>query len=59
MDLTASCLAAAGVVPDPGYPLDGVDLLPVLTGQRNSNAHSIGACATAISGRYDAAVGNT
>jgi arylsulfatase A-like enzyme len=33
MDLTASCLAAAGVTPDPGYPLDGVDLLPVLTGQ--------------------------
>jgi len=33
MDLTATCLAAAGVVPDPGYPLDGVDLLPVLTGR--------------------------
>jgi arylsulfatase A-like enzyme len=33
MDLTATCLAAAGVAPDPGYPLDGQDLLPVLTRQ--------------------------
>src|SRR5215831_20790976 len=33
MDLTATCLAAAGVGPDPRYPLDGVDLFPVLTGQ--------------------------
>ncbi len=33
MDLTATCLAAAGVAPDAGLPLDGVDLLPVLTGQ--------------------------
>jgi arylsulfatase A-like enzyme len=33
MDLTATCLAAAGVAPAPGYPLDGVDLLPVLTGR--------------------------
>jgi arylsulfatase A-like enzyme len=33
MDLTATCLAAAEVAPVPGYPLDGVDLLPVLTGQ--------------------------
>src|SRR5215831_15811090 len=32
MDLTATCLAAAGVAPASGYPLDGVDLLPVLTG---------------------------
>ena len=32
MDLTATCLAAAGVPPVPRYPLDGVDLLPVLTG---------------------------
>lgn len=31
MDLTATCLAAAGVAPDPDYPLDGIDLLPVLT----------------------------
>ena len=33
MDLTATCLAAAGVAPAPGYSLDGVDLLPVLTGR--------------------------
>jgi len=33
MDLTATCLSVAGVAPAPGYPLDGVDLLPVLTGR--------------------------
>ena len=33
MDLTATCLAAAGVAPASGYPLDGVDLVPVLTGR--------------------------
>jgi arylsulfatase A-like enzyme len=33
MDLTATCLAAANVMPDSAYPLDGRDLLPVLTGQ--------------------------
>jgi arylsulfatase A-like enzyme len=32
MDLTATCLAAAGVAALPQYPLEGVDLLPVLTG---------------------------
>jgi len=32
MDLTATCLAAAGVLASPEYPLEGVDLLPVLTG---------------------------
>ena len=32
MDLTATCLAAAGVAASPEYPLEGVDLLPVLTG---------------------------
>jgi arylsulfatase A-like enzyme len=32
MDVTATWFAAAGVPPVPGYPLDGVDLLPVLTG---------------------------
>jgi arylsulfatase A-like enzyme len=30
MDLTATCLAAAGVTPDPGQPLDGLDLTPLL-----------------------------
>jgi arylsulfatase A-like enzyme len=33
MDLTVTCLAAAGVAAAPDYPLDGVDLLPVLTGR--------------------------
>jgi arylsulfatase A-like enzyme len=32
MDLTATCLAAAGVEPSSACPLDGVDLLPVLSG---------------------------
>jgi arylsulfatase A-like enzyme len=32
MDLTASCLAAAGIAANPEYPLEGVDLMPVLTG---------------------------
>jgi arylsulfatase A-like enzyme len=33
MDLTATCLAAAGVAPVTDYPPDGVNLLPVLTGK--------------------------
>jgi arylsulfatase A-like enzyme len=33
MDLTASCLAAAGVQAMPGYPLDGTSLLTVLKGE--------------------------
>ena len=33
MDLTATCLAAANVMPDASHPLDGSDLLPVLTGE--------------------------
>jgi arylsulfatase A-like enzyme len=32
MDLTATCLAAAGVAASPEYPLEGVDLMPMLTG---------------------------
>ncbi|MDX2191712.1 MAG: sulfatase-like hydrolase/transferase [Gemmatimonadales bacterium] len=32
MDLTATVLAAAGAPPVPAAPLDGIDLLPVLTG---------------------------
>jgi arylsulfatase A-like enzyme len=34
MDLSATAMAAAGVAVHPDYPLDGQDLLPVLTGQR-------------------------
>ena len=32
MDWLPTLLAAAGVAPDPAYPLDGLDLLPTLTG---------------------------
>ena len=32
MDLTATCLAAAGVETSAEYPLEGIDLLPVLSG---------------------------
>jgi arylsulfatase A-like enzyme len=34
MDWTATILAATGTAPDPAYPLDGMDLLPVCTGER-------------------------
>jgi arylsulfatase A-like enzyme len=34
MDWTSTMLAAAGVAPDRDYPLDGIDLNSVLTGQR-------------------------
>lgn len=32
MDWVATLLSAAGVPPDPAYPLDGIDLLPILRG---------------------------
>ena len=34
MDWTATILAATGTTPDPAYPLDGEDLMPVCTGAR-------------------------
>jgi arylsulfatase A-like enzyme len=34
MDWTATILAATGTAPDPSYPLDGEDLLPVCTRKR-------------------------
>ncbi|HYN84472.1 MAG TPA: sulfatase-like hydrolase/transferase [Pyrinomonadaceae bacterium] len=34
MDWTATLVAAAGATPAPTHPLDGVDLLPVLSGKR-------------------------
>ena len=34
MDWTATILAATGTAPDPAYPLDGEDLMPVCTGKR-------------------------
>ncbi|MEO6624947.1 MAG: sulfatase/phosphatase domain-containing protein, partial [Burkholderiaceae bacterium] len=41
MDWTATFLAAAGVAADPRYPADGVDLLPVLTGESASYARTL------------------
>lgn len=35
MDWTATFLALAGAEPDPRYPSDGIDLMPVLSGMRN------------------------
>ena len=35
MDLTATCLAAAGVAPAQDYPLDGIDLMAILDGAPN------------------------
>jgi arylsulfatase A-like enzyme len=34
MDWTATILAIAGAAGDPGYPLDGEDIMPVCTGRR-------------------------
>jgi arylsulfatase A-like enzyme len=34
MDWTASLLAAAGAAQDPAYPMDGMDIFPILTGAR-------------------------
>jgi arylsulfatase A-like enzyme len=36
MDWTATLLDAAGVAPDPGYPLDGASLMPVLRDSRHA-----------------------
>ncbi|HEX2684013.1 MAG TPA: hypothetical protein VHL77_08770, partial [Ferruginibacter sp.] len=33
MDWTATILQAAGAKADPGYPLDGIDLMPIMTGK--------------------------
>ena len=41
MDLTAACLAAAGVAAAPTYQLDGHDLLPVLTGQAPTSERTL------------------
>lgn len=34
MDWTATILAAAGAKPDPAFPLDGINLLPICTGKK-------------------------
>lgn len=38
MDWTATMLAVAGAKPDPAYPLDGIDLLPLMRNTRSSRA---------------------
>jgi arylsulfatase A-like enzyme len=40
LDLTATALIAAGIQPPPNWKLDGVDLLPFLTGARTSPPHA-------------------
>lgn len=39
LDVLPTALAAAGVAPDPAWNLDGVDLLPFLTGTRSDPPH--------------------
>jgi arylsulfatase A-like enzyme len=39
LDLFATALAAAGVTKSPGLPLDGVDLVPFLTGRAKGRPH--------------------
>jgi arylsulfatase A-like enzyme len=41
MDLTATCLAAAGVAAAPATPLDGRDLLPVLTAEAPASERTL------------------
>ncbi len=41
MDLTATILAATGTRPDPNYPLDGQNLLPVLLGKKSVNTRTL------------------
>lgn len=40
MDLTATALALAGVAVDPRWPIDGVNLMPFLTGRQQGSPHS-------------------
>lgn len=40
MDLTATALALAGAAVDPRWPIDGVNLMPFLTGQHPGAPHS-------------------
>jgi arylsulfatase A-like enzyme len=40
MDWTASILAAAQTKPDPKYPLDGIDLLPIIRSAQSRTPHT-------------------
>ncbi len=41
MDWTITIMAAAGAKPDPDFPLDGENLLPLLTGNRAENERTL------------------
>lgn len=41
LDWSATIIAAAGTTPDPEHPLDGVDLMPVLTGREQPHERTI------------------
>jgi arylsulfatase A-like enzyme len=41
MDITASFAAVAGVSAEPAWPLDGIDLLPLLTGQQEPRERTL------------------
>ncbi len=52
MDWTTTILAAAQTKPDPNYPLDGIDLLPILReAQLSTSASSISHLTSGISAR--------
>lgn len=40
MDWTATILAAAGATPDPKFPLDGIDLMPLLSGRKTATGRT-------------------
>ncbi len=41
MDWTATMLAVAGANPDPAYPLDGIDMLPLMNGKRSDTDRTL------------------
>lgn len=41
LDCLPTALAAAGIRPDPGAKLDGVDLLPYLRGEKTNSPHNV------------------
>lgn len=41
MDWTATILAVAGAKPDPAFPLDGINILPVCTGKKKTGSRTL------------------